>query len=184
MRNPPLGTLVTGSGFLAGLWTLPRPLTRHWGQGQELMDRLHKMWGPVDVNFGKQDQVDGFTVDSDPATSPSVVADWSDMPFGDEQFRSGYWDPPYLGSIGPDGDVHYNRMDDCYREIVRVLHHRLIILSPLIYPCPKGWRREAIIATTMGPNKIIRAVQSFIRYQQLDLWHGLPPAEIPDWGEV
>lgn len=61
--------------------------------------------------------------------------------------------------------------------MTRVCDERLVILSPLIYPAPKGWRREAVIATTMGPNKVVRAVQSFVRKQQqvlpgLDPMHG------------
>lgn len=167
---PPFGTFRTPNGFLSGLWALPRPLTRHWGQGEELMQRIAATLGEPDIIFGKQDTSHGFTVDMDPATEPSVIADWSAMPFEDQQFRFGYWDPPYLGRIGEDGDVHYDRMDACLREICRVLEQRLVILSPLIYPCPKGWVREAVIAATMGPNKVIRAVQSFVRDQQVSLF--------------
>lgn len=134
------------------------------------MQRIEATLGRPDIIFGKQDTSEGFTVDSDPTTKPSVVADWSAMPFEDQSFVFGYWDPPYLGRIGDEGDVHYDRMDACLREICRVLEQRLVILSPLIYPCPKGWRREAVIAATMGPNKVIRAVQSFVRDQQASLW--------------
>lgn len=167
---PPFGTFRTPNGFLSGLWALPRPLTRHWGQGEELMQRIGAMWGQPDIIFGKQDTVEGLTVDADASASPTVVADWSALPFRDRAFRFGYWDPPYLGHIGENGDVHYDRMDACLREMCRVVDERLIILSPLIYPCPKGWRREAVIAATMGPNKVIRAVQAFLRDQQELLW--------------
>jgi hypothetical protein len=139
--------------------------------------------GTVDITFGKQDQVSGFTVDSDPSTAPSLVADWSDMPLDDESFESGYWDPPYLGHVGEDGDVHYDRMDACLREITRVVARRLHILSPLIYPCPKGWQRRAVIGVTYGPNKVIRALQTFDR----DLQTSLPfpmPVNAPDWAET
>lgn len=163
---PPFGTFITPTGKVSGFWALPRPLTSHWGQGEELMQRIGALWGEPDVIFGKQDQVSGLTVDMDPATEPSVVADWSALPFADRSLSFGYWDPPYLGSIGEAGDVHYDRMDPCLREICRVLDRRLVVLSPLVYPCPKGWTREGVIAVTYGPNKVIRAVQPFVRRQQ------------------
>lgn len=163
---PPYGTFTTPTGKVAGFWALPRPLTSHWGQGEELLERISDTWGVPDITFGKQDQVVGFTVDNDPTTDPTVVADWAALPFGDESFGYGYWDPPYLGRIGEDGDVHYDRLDGCLREMCRVLHTRLVILSPLIYPCPRGWVREGIVAVTYGPNKVIRAVQSFRRVHQ------------------
>lgn len=113
------------------------------------------------IIFGKQDQVEGLTVDINPSNNPTVVADWSSLPFRDGMLERGYWDPPYLGYIGADSDVHYKRMDDCYREICRILSRRLFILSPLVYPAPKGWHRIAVIAVTMGPNKVIRCLQGF-----------------------
>lgn len=167
---PPYGTFTTPTGKVSGFWALPRPLTSHWGQGEELMERIAALWGEPDIIFGKQDQVTGLTVDADPATSPSVVADWAALPFADRSYQFGYWDPPYLGSVGEDGDVHYDRMDPCLREICRVLERRMVILSPLVYPCPPGWDREAVVAVTYGPNKVIRAVQSFVRNRQGVLW--------------
>lgn len=166
---PPYGTFVTPSGKQSGFWALPRPLTSHWGQGEELMQRIAALWGEPDIIFGKQDTVAGLTVDADAAMEPSVVADWSAMPFVDKAYTFGYWDPPYLGHVGEDGDVHYDRMDACLREICRILSQRLVILSPLIYPCPPGWDREGIIAVTYGPNKVIRACQSFVRSPQVAL---------------
>ncbi len=85
------------------------------------------------------------------------------MPFENGRFSQGYWDPPYLGRVGEDGDVHYSRLDASLREICRVLSRRLLILSPLIYPSPDGFRRSAVIAVTMGPNKVIRCLQAFDR---------------------
>ena len=158
----PIGTVITPNGLYSGLWALPRPTTKHWGSGL-IQERIEGVWGPCDIVFGKQDNSSGFTVDVDASVSPSLVADWSSMPLLDGQFNQGYWDPPYLGRVGKDGDVHYNRMDGCLREIVRVVSRRILILSPLIYPCPKGWKREAVIAITMGPNKIIRCLQAFIK---------------------
>lgn len=82
MQDLPYGTVYTPNGLLSGLWALPRPLTAHWGQGDELMKRMTQLWGPFDVVFGKQDTVDGHgvSVDSDPESNPDVLSDWSDMP--------------------------------------------------------------------------------------------------------
>ncbi len=179
MIDLPIGTVITPNGLLSGLWALPRPLTRHWGSGN-VFARICQIWGEPDVVFGKQDQVEGVsvTVDKDVTCNPSVVADWSSMPmFADRQFKLGYWDPPYLGEIGEDGDVHYKRMDPCLREICRVIGGRLFIYSPLVYPCPDGFHRIAVIATTMGPNKIVRALQGFER-DQADV---PPPAMDEKW---
>ena len=153
---------MTPNGLYSGLWALPRPLTSHWGSG-ELLSRIESIWGKCDIIFGKQDQVDGFTVDIDPAVNPSVVANWEDMPFADGEFSSGYWDPPYLGYIGENGDVHYSRLQKSFDEICRVIKEKIFVFSPLVYPCPDGFKREAVIAITMGPNKIIRCLQCFTR---------------------
>lgn len=158
----PIGTITTPNNLLSGLWALPRPTTHHWGSGL-VIDRIEKVWGKPDICFGKQDQVNGFTVDLSIEVSPSITANWNALPFCDNSFRFGYWDPPYLGRIGNDGDVHYKRLDDCLSEMCRILSNRIVILSPLIYPCPKKWKRDAVIAITMGPNKVIRCLQSFVR---------------------
>ena len=164
MTELPLGTVTTPNGLLSGLWALPRPLTKHWGSGN-IHARIKQVWGAPDIVFGKQDQIEPgtITVDKDPGVSPTIVADWASMPFKDKEFACGYFDPPYLGYIGEDGDVHYKRLDPCVREICRVLSKRLFILSPLVYPCPDGWHRIAVIATTFGPNKVIRSLQGFER---------------------
>lgn len=158
----PIGTVITPNGLYSGLWALPRPLTSHWGSG-ELLSRIEQVWGKCEVIFGKQDQVYGLTVDLQHKVSPSIVANWEKLPFKSESFASGYWDPPYLGYIGKDGDVHYSRLQPSFFEICRVISERIFIFSPLIYPCPSGFRREAVIAITMGPNKIIRCLQCFAR---------------------
>ena len=155
----PIGTIITPNGLYSGLWALPRPLTSHWGSG-DILKRIGRVWGLPSVTFGKQDQVNGMTIDCDLTQSPTVCADWNSLPFVSGAFDSGYWDPPYLGKIGKDGDVHYNRLDGCLREIARVCR-MIFILSPLIYPAPKGFKRNAVIAITFGPNKIIRSLQGF-----------------------
>ncbi len=158
----PIGTVITPNGLLAGLWALPRPLTGKWGSGA-LLDRMIKVWGSPDIIFGKTDQVEGFTVDLNPNVKPSLVADWANMPLSDKSYKVGYWDPPYLGHVDKAGGLHYSRLQPCYNEIIRVLSNKLFILHPLIYPCPRGWKRIAVIAITYGPNKIIRSLQGFER---------------------
>jgi len=133
-------------------WACQRPLTHHWGSGQ-VETRLVKMFGPIDVAFGKQDQVSQglFTIDSDAAVSPSLVADWKSLPFEDNHFAFGYWDPPY--------DKLYRREG---MEIWRVCR-KLAILHTHIWPRAwlKGAQRVGMIAVTMGPKKQIRCLQVF-----------------------
>ena len=159
----PIGTITTPNGLFSGLWALPRPLTKHWGSGA-IMERIKQVWGACDAIFGKQDQVQcRVTIDNDIKVKPTVVAEWSSLPFKDKVFSQSYWDPVYFSRIGKDKVVKFQRQDNCLREICRVTSKRLLILHPLIYPCPKGWRREAVIAITFGPNKMIRCLQSFVR---------------------
>lgn len=158
----PLGTIRTSKGIYSGLWALQRPNTKHWGSGM-LLKRIAAIWGRPSAIFGKQDQVDGLTIDSDESVRPSVVADWAALPFASNSLPSGYWDPPYLGYIGVDDDVHYSRLEHCRREISRVISEHLLILSPLVYPNLKGWKRTAVIAITYGPNKVIRCLQGYER---------------------
>lgn len=162
LNTLPEGSIRTPNGLLSGLWALPRPCTGHWGSGA-LLDRIEQVWGPMSVIFGKQDNVTGFTVDIAQSVAPTVAGDWESLPFPDLTFESGFWDPPYEGYIGPDGDVHYSRLEKSRIEICRVLSFRLLILHSLVYPCPVGWKREAVIAVTYGPNKVIRCLQSFVR---------------------
>lgn len=148
------------------MMALPRPRTGKWGSGV-LLDRIEKIWGKMDVIFGKMDNVDGFTVDRNPEVNPSVVCDWADMPFEDRHFQQGYWDPPYIGWTDADKGIHYHRLEPCYREIQRIIARRLFILSPLVYPAPIGFKRVAVVGVTYGPNKIIRALQGFERERNL-----------------
>ena len=161
----PLGTLVTPNGLYAGLWALPRPMTKHWGSGA-VPSRIESVWGKIDIVFGMQDQVDDyFTVDCDAAVQPALVANWNNMPFMDKQFGMGYWDPPYLAYIDDEMGAHYRLLFPELREILRVCSQRLFILHPMVYPTPKGWRRICMIAITMGPRKIVRMVQGFERME-------------------
>ena len=133
-------------------WACQRPLTHHWGSGQ-VEKRLVKDFGQIDVAFGKQDQIsEGITtIDSDASVNPTVIADWKKLPFEDNHFNFGYWDPPY--------DKLYKKEG---MEIWRVCK-RLAILHTFIFP--RAWLkegvREGMIAITMGPLKQIRCLQIF-----------------------
>lgn len=163
----PYNCFYTPNGVVNGLWATDRPRTGHWGSGQ-VLDRLIALgdilhWSTPDIIFGKQDQVTGFTIDNDPAVRPSVVADWAALPFADAAFTYGFWDPPYLSTTDKNAMIHYNLLLPCLREICRVVASRIAILHPMIYACPDGWRRSAVIAVTMGPMKVTRALQIFHR---------------------
>ena len=140
------------SDIVFDFWACQRPLTHHWGSGQ-VEKRLVDRFGKIDVAFGKQDQVSQglFTIDSDATVSPSLVADWKNLPFEDNHFEFGYWDPPYDKLYRPEG-----------MEIWRVCK-RLAILHTHIWPRAwlKGALREGMIAVTMGPMKQIRCLQVF-----------------------
>lgn len=71
-------------------WACQRPLTHHWGSG-DVFTRIEKNLGKIDVAFGKQDQIPDtcFAVDKNNGY------DWIKLPFKDNQFEFGYWDPPY-----------------------------------------------------------------------------------------
>ena len=144
------GSKMASSAVIFDMWAAPRPKTKHWGSGI-LLQKITDTLGKPDVSFGKQDQVDGFTVDIDPAVSPTVVADWRQLPFKDNQFEFGYWDPPYDKLYKPEG-----------QEIWRCVR-RIAILHTHIWP--RAWlagaNREAMIAITLGPMKQIRCLQVF-----------------------
>ena len=133
-------------------WACQRPLTHHWGSGQ-VEKRLVERFGPIDVAFGKQDQISEgiMTIDIDASVKPTLVADWRHLPYPDNQFTFGYWDPPYDKLYKQEG-----------MEIWRVCK-RLAILHTHIWP--RAWLKDAIregmIAVTMGPMKQIRCLQIF-----------------------
>ena len=127
-------------------WACQRPLTKKWGSGQ-VFDRICKTLGNPDVAFGKTDNIpEGvFSVDKNNGY------DWIKLPFKDNQFEFGYWDPPY--------DKMYKKEG---QEIWRCCR-RLAILHTYIFPHAwlKNAQREAMIAITMGPLKQIRCLQVF-----------------------
>lgn len=127
-------------------WACARPITKHWGSGQ-VFERISRNFGMPDVAFGKTDGIPEqiFSVDKNNGYQ------WDTLPFKDNQFNFGYWDPPY--------DKLYKK--ECL-EIWRVCR-RLAILHTHIYP--RAWminaEREGMVAITMGPLKQIRCLQIF-----------------------
>ncbi len=132
------------SDIVFDFWACQRPLTHKWGSGQ-VYSRLSAKFGKPDCAFGKTDNIpDGvFYVDK------SNGFEWSSLPFEDNTFRFGYWDPPY--------DKLYKREG---QEIWRCCQ-RLAILHTYIWP--RAWLigavREGMVAVTMGPMKQIRCLQ-------------------------
>jgi len=127
-------------------WACQRPLTHKWGSGQ-VFERISRQLGIPDVAFGKTDGIPDSVMYVDLENG----YDWQDLPFVDNHFEFGYWDPPY--------DKLYKREG---QEIWRTCK-RLAILHTHIFP--RAWlingSREAMIAITMGPMKQIRCLQVF-----------------------
>src|SRR3972149_3542106 len=73
-----------------GFWACQRPLTHKWGSGQ-VFDRIVTKFGKPDVAFGKTDGIPDGTLGIDLKNG----YDWKSLPFPDNSFEFGYWDPPY-----------------------------------------------------------------------------------------
>ncbi len=138
-----------GSGEVKfGFWATMRPLTRKWGSGQ-VWDRIVKHLGQPEVAFGKTDGIPPGILAIDRRTG----YEWAELPFEDNQFSFGYWDPPYNHLYKHEG-----------MEIWRTTR-RLAILHTHVWP--RAWlekvsgpaTREAMIAVTMGPMKATRCLQ-------------------------
>jgi hypothetical protein len=136
----------TANGHLYDLWALPRPLTKHWGSG-EVWNRICKTIGVPDVAFGKTDGIPDHILSVD-KTHGFL---WATLPFEDNEFDFGYWDPPYDKLYKP----------ECL-EIWRTTK-KLAILHTHVYPTSwmKNAKRIATVAITMGPLKQIRCLQLF-----------------------
>jgi hypothetical protein len=132
--------------ILFDYWACQRPLTRGWGSGQ-VFQRISRSFGRPDVAFGKTDNIpDGIAyIDLENGF------DWKKLPFLDNSFEFGYWDPPYDHLYKKEG-----------MEIWRVCK-RLAILHTHIWPRAwlEGAIREGMVAITMGPMKQIRCLQVF-----------------------
>jgi 16S rRNA G966 N2-methylase RsmD len=127
-------------------WACQRPLTHKWGSGQ-VFERISRSLGLPDVAFGKTDNIPDGVLYIDKSNG----YDWVKLPFKNNKFKFGYWDPPY--------DKLYKKEG---MEIWRTCK-RLAILHTHIWPIAwlKNAKREAMIAVTMGPMKQIRCLQVF-----------------------
>ena len=141
-KKKPLGKSEIKFDF----WACQRPLTKKWGSGQ-VFNRIEKEIGKIDVAFGKTDNIP----DEVKAIDLNTGYNWNKLPFKDNEFEFGYWDPPYDKMYKHEG-----------MEIWRCCK-RLAILHTYIFP--RAWlkdaKREAMIAVTMGPLKQIRCLQVF-----------------------
>jgi len=139
-------------------WACQRPLTHKWGSGQ-VFGRITKVFGKPDVAFGKTDNIpmNVETIDSNEDVVPSYCFDWKKLPFKDNYFKFGYWDPPYDHLYKKEG-----------MEIWRTCR-KLAILHTHMWP--RAWlkdsKRIGIIAVTMGPMKQIRCLQVFEKMLEL-----------------
>jgi len=127
-------------------WACQRPLTKKWGSGQ-VFSRIENKFMKIDCAFGKTDNIpeDCFAVDK------NTGYDWIDLPFEDNKFEFGYWDPPYDRMYKKEGI-----------EIWRCCK-RMALLHEFIFP--RAWLKDserfAMVAVTMGPLKRIRCLQVF-----------------------
>ena len=129
-------------------------MTKTWGSGK-VWERLCENVSTPDVAFGKTDGIpDGVQ-----AIDQKNGYQWNDLPFEDNQFKFGYWDPPYDKLYRP----------ECI-EIWRTCR-KLAILHTHVYPTSwmKNARRVGMVAVTMGPLKQIRVLQIFEKSRQLEL---------------
>jgi hypothetical protein len=127
-------------------WALARPMTKHWGSGGTLK-RIEEHFGKIDIVFGKQDNIPEEYL----AIDINTGYDWKQLPFKDNEFNFGYWDPPY--------DKLYKKEG---QEIWRVVK-KIAILHTFVYPI--SWffnaKRIGMVACTYGPLKQIRILQIF-----------------------
>jgi len=144
--------------ILFDYWACQRPLTKRWGSGQ-VFDRTVRKLGKPDVAFGKTDGIPDGTL----AIDKNTGYEWANLPFPDNNFEFGYWDPPYDHLYKKEG-----------QEIWRVCK-RLAILHTHIWP--RAWlvdaQREAMVAITMGPMKQIRCLQVFKKGNEVESDIGL-----------
>lgn len=131
-------------GMIFDFWPLPRPMTKTWGSGL-VFQKIIKIFGTPDCAFGKTDNIPDsvFSVDLENGYN------WIELPFKDNKFDFGYWDPPYDHLYKKEG-----------QEIWRCCR-KLAILHTHVYPTSwfKGAKRIGMVAITMGPLKQIRILQ-------------------------
>ena len=138
-------------GMVFDFWPLPRPMTKGWGNGRQLMERMAKRFGQVDVVFGATDGIP----DGPQIIDHNTGYEWRHLSFSDNLWAFGYWDPPY---------DHLYKTEA--REIWRTCR-KLAILHTHVYPTSwlEGAKRVGMVAVTMGPLKTIRCLQVFDKVQ-------------------
>lgn len=140
---------LTPTGYEYGFWAVGRPMTKTWGSGA-VWKRICDCIGVPDAAFGKTDGIPEsvFAVDR------KNGYEWRKLPFGDNEFDFGYWDPPYDKLYRP----------ECM-EIWRVCR-KVAILHTYCYPTSwmAGAKRTCGVAITMGPFKQIRFLQVFEKH--------------------
>jgi len=131
-------------------WACPRPMTGYWGSGQ-VYDRICKKLGKPDIVFGKTDNIP----DDVKFIDLNNGYNWNDLPFDDNDFNFGYWDPPYPPAVD-------SLMKKEALEIWRCCKS-LAILHTYVYPISWfiGAYRKAMIPVTFGPLKVVRILQVF-----------------------
>lgn len=140
-------TVQSKGNIIFDFWPLPRPMTKGWGNGPRFWERLCETFQIPDIVFGKTDGIpDGVL-----AIDHNTGYEWLDLPFKDNEFQFGYWDPPYDRLYKPEGI-----------EIWRTIR-TLAVLHISIYPTSwfVGAKRIGMVAVTMGPLKKIRCLQVF-----------------------
>lgn len=141
-----MGLLEENDGVQFWFWALPRPLTSGWGSG-DIWQRISQEFGKPDAAFGVRDNVPADIMGVDLTTG----YDWNKLPFADNHFAFGYWDPPY-------DHLYKNEGIEIWRTCKRIA-----ILHTHIWP--RSWltgaKRQAMVAVTMGPMKQIRCLQVF-----------------------
>ena len=142
----------TESGLVYGMWAIPRPMTKGWGSGQ-IWQRICEGFGVPDVAFGKTDGIpEGVQF-----VDRNNGYEWADLPFENDEFAFGYWDPPYDKLYKPEAQEIWR----CCRKLA-ILHTRTY---------PTSWfedaKRVAAVGVTMGPLKVIRHLQIFDKVPRL-----------------
>lgn len=142
--------MIVMSDITFDFWACQRPLTKKWGSGQ-VFNRITKVFGQPDCAFGKTDNIPEGTF----AVDLNNGYDWKKLPFKDNKFEFGYWDPPYPPAVK-------TLMKHEGIEIWRTCK-KLAILHTHVYP--RSWfvgaKRIGMVAVTMGPLKVIRILQVF-----------------------
>ena len=119
----------------------------------------------------------GDTVDIKPEVNPTYVADCrKELPIESDRYDVVIADPPYDSQNVTYSDKLYQtevvKPYSFVKEAVRVLKvgGYLCILHQLVYKCPDGVERYAVIPITTGPNQRIRVLNIFRKINALETY--------------